>query len=253
MLRSLEKLNNYRIHATDGELGKVRDFYFDDQYWTIRYIIADTRKWLPGRLVLISPFVLQEPDWFNDKLPVDLTTDQVKESPEIDEAKPVSRQKEAELVRYYGWPTYWAGVGNETPGALPISGEAVAEREVKETTGQEENDPHLRSTQEVFQYQIHAKDGEIGHVDDFIIEDNTWIIRYLIIDTRKWLHWLPGGKKVLISPQWVRKVDWAESEVIVDLSREQIENSPEFDPSVPVNRDYEVRLYDYYGRPVYWE
>ncbi len=252
MLRSLAKLKDYRILAIDGELGKAQDFYFDDRYWTIRYLVADTRKWLPGRLVLISPFTLQEPDWFSDKLPVNLTKQQVKDSPEVDEARPVSRQKEVDLVNYYGWPTYWAGVGNEYPGVLPVADQAITNREAEEAAGKEEEDPHLRSTEEVSTYQIHATDGEIGQVDDFIVEDNTWIIRYLIIDTRQWMHWLPGGKKVLISPEWVRKVDWAESKVFVGLSREQIKNSPEFDPSVPVNREYEVRLYDYYGRPSYW-
>lgn len=112
----------------------------------------------------------------------------------------------------------------------------------------EEADPHLRSTREVIGYHIQANDGGIGHVDDFIAGGEDWVIRYMIVDTRNWL----PGRKVLVAPTWVKRVDWAKRDVYVDLSRETIENSPEFDPSAPVNREYELRLYDYYGRPRYW-
>jgi hypothetical protein len=121
----------------------------------------------------------------------------------------------------------------------------ATEQEEKE---ERHSDPHLRSTREVIGYHIQARDGEIGHVDDLIVDDELWYLRYLVIDTRNWL----PGRKVLVAPAWAEQVSWIERKVYIDLKRETIKNSPEFDPSMPVNREYEVQLYDYYGRPRYW-
>jgi hypothetical protein len=249
----MKELRGYKIHANDGEIGKSHEFYFDDQFWLIRYLVVNTGKWLPGRLVLISPFSLDQPVWSEKLFPVNLKKKQVEDSPEIDIAKPVSRQREIELAEYYNWPMYWAGAGTSVPGTMTIPSKIVKDDDTKRSTEEpERGDPHLRSSREVLGYSIEASDGEIGHVEDFIIEDGSWIIRYMIIDTRKWLHWLPGGRKVLVATTWIDRVDWSEAKVFIDLSRDQIENSPEFDPSVPVNREYEVLLHDFYGRPKYW-
>jgi hypothetical protein len=113
---------------------------------------------------------------------------------------------------------------------------------------EQDRDPHLRSTKEVIGYHIQAVDGEIGHVEDLIVDDEEWFLRYLVVDTRNWL----PGKAVLVAPGWAKRVDWVKRKVHVDLPQEAIRDSPEFDPSRPVNREYEVRLYDYYGRPHYW-
>jgi len=246
----MKELRGYKIQAMDGEIGKVHQFYFDDQFWLVRYLVVDTGKWLPGRLVLISPYSLGQPDWSGKLFPVNLTKDQVENSPEIDMARPVSRQHEIAMAEYYRWPTYWTAIG--MAGAFAVPPKKEMDRNAKKSAEQNENDPHLRSSREVIGYGIEASDGEIGHVDDFIIEDESWIIRYMIVDTRKWLHWLPGGKKVLVAPTWIHRVDWSESKVFVDLTRDQVKNSPEFDPSAPVNREYEMLLHDYYGRPKYW-
>jgi uncharacterized protein YrrD len=255
MLRNVEELYGYNVQATDGDIGMVHEFYFDDKFWTIRYLVVDTGGWLSGRRVLISPAALDKPNWGKEMLSVSITKEQVENSPSIDTDKPVSRQHEKELHEYYKWPLYW--------GIDPYAAEAgsiayaryLAEREEKmkeaakeQKQEEEEGDSHLRSTREVKGYHIHAKDGEIGHVEDFILDDEGWIIRYIVVDTRNWL----PGKKVLVSPEWVERVSWSESEVYVDLLREVIKKSPEFDPSAPINRDYEENLYDYYGRPKYW-
>jgi len=252
MLRSMKELRGYNMLASDGEIGKAHEFYFDDQFWLIRYLVVDTGKWLPGRLVLISPYSLGRPDWSEKVFPVNLTKEQVEKSPEIDIARPVSRQHEIALAKYYNWPRYWTGARAMASGAFIVPPKKEDDQKAKESTEQDEGDPHLRSSREVIGYSIEASDGEIGHVEDFIIEDESWIIRYMIIDTRKWLHWLPGGKKVLVAPTWIHRVDWSESKVYVDLTRDQVKNSPEFDPSTPVNREYEILLHDYYGRPKYW-
>jgi hypothetical protein len=117
------------------------------------------------------------------------------------------------------------------------------------TSKKEKGDPHLRSTREVIGYHIRATDGKIGHVEDFIADDESWTIHYMVVDTQTWLR----GKRVLIAPAWVSKVDWVEKSVYVNLRKESVKDSPEFDPTKPINREYEVRLYDYYGRPRYWE
>lgn len=245
MLRSMKELRGYKIRAKDGDIGKVVEFYFDDKGWTIRYLVADTGNWLPGRQVLIAPAAFHgQPDWKSETFPVILTKEMIKESPHISTDRPVSRQKELKLNRYYGWPIYWS----LNPEGIPVGELPVAESGIPPTE-EPEGDSHLRSSREVIGYHIQAKDGEIGHVDDFIVDDENWIIRYMIVDTRNWL----PGKKVLVSPHWIEEVNWAEAKVHVDLTREKIKDSPEYDPAASVNREYEEILYDYYGRPKYWK
>jgi sporulation protein YlmC with PRC-barrel domain len=246
MRRSLNDLVGYTIRANDGDIGKVSEFYFDDQGWTIRYVVVDTGGWLSGRKVLISPAAFGKPDWESGAFPVDLTKEQVQNSPSIDTDKPVSRQNEAELHGYYGWPVYWGGglvFGGVQASPLLVM---ETEQEDEEFLEEPEGDTHLHSTSEVAGNHIEATDGEIGHVEDFVVDDETWAIRYLLVDTRNWL----PAKHVLVSPRWSKRVSWAESKVFVDLTREAIKNSPEFDPRKPVTLDYEGELHDYYGRPL---
>jgi hypothetical protein len=241
MLRSVKDLNDYSILATDGEIGRVSGFYFDDQTWTMHYLVADTGPWLFGRKVLISPLALGQPDGTMRRFPVELTKEQVKNSPDVDLDKPVSRQYEVELHEYYNWPDW----------RTPTSGQLNTRFKVEEQVVRvAEGDAHLRSTNEVIGYHVAAIDGETGHVEDFIVDDETWIIQYTVVDTRNWL----PDRKVLIAPRWIDWVNWAKRQVHVNLHRETIKNSPEYDPAAPVNREYEERLYDFYGRPKpkYW-
>jgi hypothetical protein len=110
------------------------------------------------------------------------------------------------------------------------------------------DDVHLRSAGEVRGYHIQGSDDVVGHVEDFILDDETWAVRYLVIDTSNW--WF--GKKVLVDPRWATRVSWQEQKVHVDLSRQAIKNSPEWDPTALINREYEQRLHDHYRRPAYW-
>jgi hypothetical protein len=242
MLRSASHLQRYRLLGSDGDLGSVGDFLFDDRLWVVRYVAVDTGKWLPGRLVLISPAAVDSPDWESRSLTVALTKEQVESSPSIAEDQPVSRQREIELHAHYGWAPYWmAGPDAAAMTAMDSSrrGDVVVD-----TAG----DPHLRSSNEVTGYHIEAKDGDIGHVEDFILEDETWTFRYLVVDTKNW--W--PGKKVLVAPSWIEDIRWGDRKVAIDLTRERIRQGPEYDPSAPVNREYETRLYDFHGRPYYW-
>jgi hypothetical protein len=246
-----KRLNNFAIRATDGDLGTVVDVYFDDETWAIRYLIVDTGKWLSGRRVLISPISAVHLDWDAKRLDVALTTKQVEHSPEIETHQPVSRQHEAEYLEYYGYPYYWDGPNLWGPAFYPAglvrsvnaSAEAIAEKARKESP-----DSHLRSTEAVTGYHIQAVDGEIGHVDGFVVDDEAWTIRYLEVATRNWL----PGKKVLVSPAWLERVSWADSKVYTGLSREALKEAPEYIESRPVTRDYENRLYLHYRQPPYW-
>lgn len=246
MLRSINELRDYVLAAEDGEIGRCRDFLFDDRTWTVRYMVADTGKWLPQRKVLISPASLGDPDWKTQLFRVMLTKSQIEGSPELETDAPVSRAYEREWYAHYNWSPYWYGGGIWGPGAIP---QALADPPRETLEGDDtETDSHLRSAKEVTRYHIQAKDGEIGHVEDFIVDDETWTIRYVVVDTRNWL----PGKKVLVAPGWASRIDWKDAKLHLDLEREIIKNGPEYDPSTPVNREYETRLYDYYGRPKYW-
>jgi uncharacterized protein YrrD len=246
MLSKAKTLKGYSIQSTDGEtIGKVNEFYFDDRHWTIRYLVADTGNWLTGRQVLISPYAMVAVNRDHQDIVADLTKKQIEHSPSLDSDKPVSRQFEESYYGYYGYPMYWGGPYNW--GAYPY---IVRDRENwrESNRGGKAWDHHLRSTRAVSGHHIQAKDGELGHVEDFIIDDETWAIRYLIVNTSNW--W--AGKKVLVSPQWIERVSWGESKVFVNLSRETIKQSPEYTDESLLTRDYEIGLHGHYNRKGYW-
>jgi len=239
------------IQATDGEIGTVNLFYFDDEAWAIRYLTVDTGGWLGGRNVLISPISIVQTNWHTKRLDVALTKKQVENSPNIDTHKPVSRQHEAAYLGYYGYSYYWVGPNMWGPVLYP-SGLPIPSTEFEEAMAarvrRESLDSHLRSSEAVTGYHIEATDGEIGHVAGFVMDDETWAVRYIEVATRNW--W--PGTKVLVSPAWIQRVSWTDSKVYVDLSREAIKSSPEFVESAPITREYEDRLYLHYGQPPYW-
>src|ERR1700722_4138526 len=249
MLRNAKDLHGFTIRATDGDIGTVDQLYFDDETWAIRYLTVETGGWLGGRPVLISPISVLLTDWQTKHLNVALTKKQVEHSPDIDTQQPVSRQHEAQYNLYYGYPYYWGGpflwgaALNPAEVVIPPPTEAALD-----TVDSQSKDSHLRSTDAVADYAIEASDGEIGHVAGFVVDDAAWAIRYIEVATRNW--W--PGKKVLVSPAWIERVSWADSKVYTALSREAIQNAPEYDEFAPISREYENRLYFHYGRPPYW-
>jgi sporulation protein YlmC with PRC-barrel domain len=245
MLRSLKDLRGYTVHATDGDVGKVHDVYFDDQIWMIRYLVVNAGNRLMGRQVLISTISLGRPGGERQLFPVSLTKEQMERAPDIDTDRPVSRQ--ARSLGYYGWSSYWSPITSMVGLGDPVAIQVMMDeaREAK----QPKNNPHLRSVREVIGYRVQATDGESGYVKDFIIDDETWKIRHMVMSTRNWI----SGKKVLVDPRRIKKTNWTERKIYISLPRKTINDKPEFDPSVPVNQGYELRLYDYYGRPTHWE
>lgn len=244
MLRSMNDLQGFTLRAKDGDIGRVDEFYFDDDRWAVRYVVADTGSWM-GRRVLISPISFTSTDWNAKAMDVSLTRDQIRKSPDADLHGPVSRQYEQGYSAYYGYPPYWIGPGYwgaaAHPGQLSSMATARAERAATAAALEDRAESHLRSSSEVKGYHIQATDGEIGHVDDFLVDDQNWAIRYLRVDTSNWI----GGKAVLVPQSALRDVSWRDQKIHVGISREQVKNSPEYDPS-RLDPDYEQRLGAYY-------
>lgn len=243
MLRSANELLGYNVTTRDGESGHVRDLLFDDKSRIVRYLVVRTGSWLTGDEVLISPVSVRTADHQTRTIETVLTTEKIRSAPGIETDRPVSRQQEEALVTYYHWPTYWAPIALPDVPTPPPAGTNNGESGHREAW-----DSHLRSVSEVTGYSIECIGDRIGHVEDLIADTDSWVIRYLVIDTRDWL----PGKKVIVSCEWLTEVRWNDRMVHVDLTKKQIETAPPFDPRTPVNREYETRLYDFYGRPTYW-
>lgn len=246
MLYNVKDLKGFKLHGRDGEIGTVREFYFDDKHWTLRYLVADTGTWLSDRQVLISPYSLLSINAVDHTISVDLSKMQIEDSPSLNGDKPVSRQFEEAYYGYYNLPMYWAGP--YMWGSHPF---IIRDEQKRSQFNKQDKswDAHLRSTHDVIGHHIQASDGEIGHVDDFIIDDEFWAIRYLVVDTRNWL----PGKKVLIAPQWIGRISWEESKVFVNLLRETIRLSPEYTADSLLTRDYESGLHHHYNQKGYWD
>jgi uncharacterized protein YrrD len=260
MLISAKTLSGYNIQASDGEIGYVDELYFDTDSWLLRYFVVNVGNWLLKQHVLLAPEAVEQIDTEREQVLVNLTREEVKNSPDIETQKTISREKELALHEYYNWQPYWKAdlVGTAALGTYPavptvpaapipprIREDAAAVQRAREDNPGSNN---LESTAEVAGYTIKASDGDIGRVDDFIVDAATWTIRYLVIDTGGWL----PGRKVLISPGWVKSVHWPDGEVYVAMTQESIRNSPDYEPAALVNRDYEAALYEYYDEPPYW-
>jgi sporulation protein YlmC with PRC-barrel domain len=253
MLYRMEKLFGMSIGATDGEIGKVKDVFFDDRHWGARYLVVDTGGWLLDRRVLVSPYSVKGIDWDLRVVRTTLTRQQIKDSPPIDSDQPVSRQHEIEFYGYYGYPAYWSGPllwGDLPYPLLPpaaVLPETTVPGHVEEQAAA--GDPHLQSAREVTGYHLQANDAAIGHVEDFLMDGEAWAIRYIVVNTRNWL----PGKHVVIPPPWIRRVEWPEHVVEVDVGSEAVRSAPEFDPEMEFSREQEQKLHRHYRRAGYWE
>ena len=260
MLNTLSHITRASVTASDGVIGDVNAAFFDDQSWAIRYLVVDTGSWLSKREVLISPYSVKQPLGSGKNIDVALTCQQVESSPDIDTHQPVSRQHEREVMGYYAYPAYWDGVGMWGLGAYPLmpmnpagamgTPDEISADKAMHQRDLEAADVHLRSSVKVAGYNIQATDDSIGHVQDFVFDDESWAIRYLVVDTRNW--W-PGGTKVLVATPWIDRIDWATSTVFVKLTREQVKASPVYHEAEPIARDYEKRLHAAYQRQGYWD
>jgi hypothetical protein len=248
MLRHTSKIVGYAIGATDGPIGSISDLLFDDVTWLVRWLVVDTGSLLSGRRVLLPPSALSHVNHIGHQIAVHLTKQQIKDSPDITTDEPISSEMETDLYDYYGWSPYWStgfymgGYGFAGGAFAPSAMGFHARDREDEVESRTRGDRHLRSVREVKGYHIHATDGEVGHVADFLLEDGDWSIHYLVVDTQNW--W--PGKKVLISPRSIRSTDWATRTVTLDVDRQRVKGSPAYDGSEAVDRAYEYAFHGYY-------
>ena len=256
MLKNISDLKNYAISASDGEIGHLKDFYFDDKSWVVRYLVVETGSWLFSRKVLISPIAINHINWDDKLLSIHQSKEQIKNSPDIDTDKPVSRQHEIIYNGYYNYPLYWGGGGlwgvedyptsllpNQVTGNanFPRNVGALTADEIKDT---EKFDPHLRSFDEISRYKIQTPEGEIGHVKGFLVNEANWLVRYLVVDTNNW--WPSHG--VLVEIGRLAEVRWADKTIVVNLSRESIKDAPSYDSSRELTYEDELALQRHYDQ-----
>jgi uncharacterized protein YrrD len=249
MLRRVKDLQEYTIGARDGDIGKIDDVYFDDQSWTVRHLVVDTGGWLTGRRVLIPPRAVQDVEPEGQRLVTSLTRKQVEDSPGLDTARPVSRQYEQALYGYYGYPFYWTGPYLWGPIAYPTAPPPGSYEAERRGGDEPSGDTSLRSARDVSGHGIQATDGELGHVEDFLVDQQAWAIRYLIVDPRNW--W--PGHHVLVATEWITAVHWNDLTVEVNVDKETVRHAPAYEPARLLDRDYERRLHSHFGRSGYWE
>jgi uncharacterized protein YrrD len=256
MLRSADALQACQIKSSDGVLDKINDLYFDDDYWVVRYLVVDTSNWLIRRKALISPIALEIPDWLNNTIQTNLSQEQINNCPGIGVHRPVSRQQEIKYCAYYGYPIYWRGNGLWGEGLYP-NGKLSANSErdtqpnanaVKAFAEAHKEDPHLRSWCHVKGFSLCAADGEIGQIHDFLLDEQTFAIRYVIVQTNDW--WL--GHQVLIAPQWFMNVQWSDSKVVIKHTREEVKSAPSYHSGDSFDRNREEDMHHHYGVSGYW-
>lgn len=249
MFRTAKQLKACSLLASDGEIGRVKDLYFDTLHWTLRYFVVDPGKWTEHRQVLVSPESVFAPEWDKHLLPAKLTRAQVMHSPGREADEPVSRQYETAMRKHYGWPPYWGMVYADALGGIPATDPATVlpPPEVAET--ELEGDPHLFSVNAVTGHHVAATAGEIGHIEDFLFDERNWALRYFVVATRNWL----PGRKVILSPWWAMDLNWPERRIRIDLTRAAIKAAPAYDPEKTLSMEAAGELHDYYGRPRFTE
>lgn len=256
MLRPLNDIFGFTIHGTDGDLGHCSDVLVDDETWSVRYLVVNTSRWLPGRKIVLAPVFLDEPDWEAKRLPVRLTKQQIEDSPALDEHAPLSRQFEVNYHEHFTLPFYWIAESRletapDAHGVIHPVPDEPSDGELDVIEGEEEG--HLRSARELTGYRVFSDSeavgrGEIGHVEDFVVDDAAWFLRYLAVDTSAWL----PGRKVLLSTRWLSAIRWIDRAVHVSLDINAIRHSPIYDPSQDITRPYESLLHAHYRQPFYW-
>ena len=257
MLRLTKELINYNVKAFDDEIGKVNDFLFMDEDFIIRYMVVNIGALVFGRDVLISPNELGEPDWVSKQFPVNLTKEEIQESPDIKTDQPISAMDLERLHDHYKWPKFWtplntAGTGPSTPSQTSIGAVKPEHRTDTARLAIEKqmqlDGPKLRSIHEVIGYDVDANDGVAGKIEDIIIDDKNWRLRYIVIKTGN----IFNNKNVILAVDWINWISHRNSKLRVDMPVKLIEQSPEFDPQTPMTRREEEVFYDFHGKPYYW-
>ncbi len=249
MLINAKRIIGAKVHALDGDIGKVSDIYFDDKTWNLRYIVITSGSWLDSRELLLIPSSLRVPDPFYDTIITDMTRDKVQKSPSVFTDLPVSRQYENQLHRYYAWSPYWyypmhAGFGIYPYPAVVPKPESTLNEEMKQRQDKrlENADPNLRSFNEIKKYKIDATDKELGKIEDLLIERESALITHLVLDT---IEWWPS-KHVAIETSFIEKINYGLRWIEVGLDSKAIKDAPAFSDSASSNPAYMESLASYY-------
>lgn len=237
MIHNERFIEGYTIHATDGELGKVDAFLFDDEKWTVRYLVVDTRKWLFGRKVLISPISIENIHHEEEYISVNLTKEQVKNSPDIDTEQPVSRAQESRMNRFFGWGSYWEEPGIWGPSVYPSE---LAQQEVFEMN-EETEESRVRKTSELIGYEVSDRDEEeAGQVDSFLIDDQTWKVQYVLVS-------FEDHEEEIVLPlpaKRITDVSWPETKIHIAASKDTFPNVPTYHPDQIIDEELERQIED---------
>jgi hypothetical protein len=250
MLRSIKEMEGYAIGATDGTIGKVTNFYFDDLAWVIRYLVVETGDWLSSRKVLISPIAIGQLNRTERVLSVAITKEQVRSSPDVDTESPMSWQNEVRYLEHYGYPKYWGGTGIWGQGTLPSSLLSASRKGAGRATTAvaeegERDDSLLRDCNAIMKYRIHATDGDVGELCGLLVDEDFWAIRFLVVETGDW--W--AGHQMLIATERIDEVDWPGASVAVDLTRQLIKDAPPYNSTLRLDSREETGIYQHLGRP----
>jgi sporulation protein YlmC with PRC-barrel domain len=249
MLRSIEEILGYKLQASDGHLGRVKDVHFDDTSWAVRYILVDSGGWLVGRQIVLAPQVLGEPDPNSRQMSVALGRQRIEDSPVIMRERGLTLGEQRLLAEYYDWSLPPAQRREAAaPPSVADSGGRPA-RTLLQSQQAEQLDAHLKSLREMIGYHVRARGVDVGHIEDVLVQTDGWLLRYLVVDTRN----LVPGKKVLVSPAWVPRVEWSGGVVDVDLPAGALKDGPAYDASQIVSPEYEKKLFDHYGGDRCWE
>ncbi|SIQ28281.1 PRC-barrel domain containing protein [Halanaerobium kushneri] len=259
MLRKLKNLEGFTVQGRDEKLGKTKDFYFDQHRFVLRYLVIDTGNWLKHEKTLISTDSFEEINYDNQEIIVNLTAEDLEAGPSIQKNKPVSRVMEEKVVKHFDWPIYWTS-SHPADGPAIQAGSIIREKlfnfenltDEEKQAKEKEIESNLRSFNEIRGYHIQAQDKEFGHLEDLFVDEENWVIRYLLIDTRNIL----PGKDVLIAPEWLQNISWNKEKLYVSKTREEIKNAPEYreeSSDYLVDRRYEEKLYNHYDEIKYWQ
>lgn len=238
MLFRTSELHGMTLQARDDELGRVKDVIFDDETWIVRYLVADTKRWLPGKKVLLRPESFGRVDLEGKSIAIDLTKKQIQDSPLLEDDAPVSRYKEHALHIYFGWPLYWVPTAEQGADAVTPDGAALTDPKPAVADDAVSDDAQLRSEREVRGYRIEVNDETLGHVHDFLVDNGDWRLRYVVLSTGTWL----SGEKRLMPASYVEAVDWASARITTTLHADALRALPKYEDATPIDSDYERRL-----------
>lgn len=259
MLRSIIDLEDYRLQTAAGNIGRLKDFTFDDKAWVIRYLVVDIGAWPKKHLVLISPIALGAPNWLAKTIPVLLSKSQIQNSPPFDPQKPITKQHEIEHLSYYNYPYYWGGpslwgkdiypnrfsTGSGGFNAPPFELRVPEPPDMEDETHAEHE---LHGGFDTMGIRVTSGDVDIGLVKDLLIDEDSWAIRYMVVNTGDW--W--PNQQVLIAPQWIGALNWVSKTISIQMSQAEVKTAPHCDPSVTIDRDLELALHAHYRQPGYW-